>query len=203
VPSCERKPIASAASSSHRLVRHGLSGRGSLVRSRRRAATQGEALARSSSRPAPVASLRRRLLAACLSANSSGLPPFVSLLRVYRRTGKQRSKFRGGRFVAASRRSSSLAGGDRHAARGPAGGRRRMMDGGLRASTPQLGRHLTPGPRLGPLAGNRLLSRDCVPAATFSCGEIRFVAPSTPLPIGLPEAAGAGNAAVTIHRPPD
>jgi len=34
---------------------------------------------------------------------------------------------------------------------------------------------LTPGPRLAALAGNRLLYRDGVPAATLSGGEIRFV----------------------------
>jgi hypothetical protein len=33
----------------------------------------------------------------------------------------------------------------------------------------------TPGPRLSALAGNRLLYRDGVPAATLSGGEIRFV----------------------------
>ena len=36
---------------------------------------------------------------------------------------------------------------------------------------------LTPGPRLAALAGNRLLYRDGVPAATLSGGEIRFVEP--------------------------
>ena len=39
---------------------------------------------------------------------------------------------------------------------------------------------LTPGPRLAALAGNRLLYRDGVPAATLSGGEIRFVEPLDP-----------------------
>ena len=115
-----------------------------------------------------------------LERESSGLPPWRELLRVYRRL-ESSGEIRGGRFVAGFS-------GEQFALPEAIGllreiRRRPSMDEWTAVSGVDplnLAGILTPGPRLAALAGNRLLYRDGVPAATLSGGEIRFVDPLDP-----------------------
>src|SRR5262249_44101992 len=108
---------------------------------------------------------------------ASWLPPWRDLLRVYRRL-EGSGEIRGGRFVAgvtgeqfAPPAAIGTLRGVRR--RPPAGG----WTAGAGAGPANLPGRLAPGPRPGALAGNRLLYRDGVPAATLSGGEVRFLEP--------------------------
>ncbi len=112
-----------------------------------------------------------------LEREASWLPPWRELLRVYRRL-EGSGEIRGGRFVAGFTGEQfalpEAIGSLREARRRPASGEWTAVSG---ADPLNLAGILTPGPRLAALAGNRLLYRDGVPAATLSGGEIRFVEP--------------------------
>ena len=110
-----------------------------------------------------------------LERESSGLPPWRELLRVYRRL-ESSGEIRGGRFVAGFTGEQfalpEAIGMLREIRRRPATDEWTAVSG---VDPLNLAGILTPGPRLAALAGNRLLYRDGVPAATLSGGEIRFV----------------------------
>ena len=118
----------------------------------------------------------RRLLA----REASWLPPWYLLLRSYRRLEAQ-GHIRGGRFVAG-------ASGEQYALPDAVGAlratRRRACDGvlvALSAADPlNLTGIVTPGPRVAALAGNRVLLRDGVAVATYTGGEVQFLASSRP-----------------------
>ena len=175
VPSGERKPIASGRRR-RRTVSSGMeeSGRWSLVRQpvagdRKLDAGAVEHVARALLRRYGVVFWR------LLERESSGLPPWRELLRVYRRL-ESSGEIRGGRFVAGfSGEQFALPeaiGTLREVRRRPATDEWTAVSG---VDPLNLAGILTPGPRLAALAGNRLLYRDGVPAATLSGGEIRFV----------------------------
>ena len=110
-----------------------------------------------------------------LERESSGLPPWRELLRIYRRL-EGSGEIRGGRFVAGFTGEQfalpEAIGTLREVRRRPATDEWTAVSG---VDPLNLAGILTPGPRLAALAGNRLLYRDGVPAATLSGGEIRFV----------------------------
>ena len=110
-----------------------------------------------------------------LERESSNLPPWRELLRVYRRL-ESSGEIRGGRFVAGfSGEQFALPeaiGLLREIRRRPSLDEWTAVSG---VDPLNLAGILTPGPRLAALAGNRLLYRDGVPAATLSGGEVRFV----------------------------
>jgi ATP-dependent Lhr-like helicase len=112
-----------------------------------------------------------------LEREASWLPPWRELLRVYRRL-EGSGEIRGGRFVAGFTGEQfalpEAIGTLREVRRRPAAGEWTAVSG---ADPLNLAGILTPGPRLAALAGNRLLYRDGVPAATLAGGEIRFVEP--------------------------
>ncbi|MBI2741001.1 MAG: DEAD/DEAH box helicase [Rhodospirillales bacterium] len=112
-----------------------------------------------------------------LERETSWLPPWRELLRVYRRL-EGSGEIRGGRFVAGFTGEQfalpEAIGTLREVRRRPPSGEWTAVSG---ADPLNLAGILTPGPRLAALAGNRLLYRDGVPAATLSGGEIRFVEP--------------------------
>jgi ATP-dependent Lhr-like helicase len=181
VPSGERKPIASGRRR-RRTAAAGMeeSGRWSLVR-------QPAAIADRKLDGGAIEHVARALLHRygvvfwrLLERESSGLPPWRELLRVYRRL-ESSGEIRGGRFVAGFS-------GEQFALPEAIGllreiRRRPSMDEWTAVSGVDplnLAGILTPGPRLAALAGNRLLYRDGVPAATLSGGEIRFVDPLDP-----------------------
>jgi ATP-dependent Lhr-like helicase len=176
VPSGERKPIAGGRRR-RRTVSSGMeeSGRWSLVRQpvsageRSREAGAVEHVARALLRRYGVVFWRM------LERESSGLPPWRELLRVYRRL-ESSGEIRGGRFVAGFTGEQfalpEAIGLLREVRRRPATDEWTAVSG---VDPLNLAGILTPGPRLAALAGNRLLYRDGVPAATLSGGEIRFV----------------------------
>ncbi|WP_395712295.1 DEAD/DEAH box helicase [Reyranella sp.] len=110
-----------------------------------------------------------------LERESGNLPPWRELLRVYRRL-EAGGEIRGGRFVAGFTGEQfalpEAVGLLREVRRRPASGEWTAVSG---ADPLNLAGILTPGPRLPAHAGNRLLFRDGIPAATLSGGEIRFV----------------------------
>ena len=112
-----------------------------------------------------------------LEREASWLPPWRELLRVYRRL-EGSGEIRGGRFVAGFTGEQfalpEAIGTLREVRRRPPSDEWTAVSG---ADPLNLAGILTPGPRLAALAGNRLLYRDGVPAATLSGGEIRFVEP--------------------------
>ncbi|HEY2610342.1 MAG TPA: DEAD/DEAH box helicase [Reyranella sp.] len=176
VPSGERKPIASGRRR-RRTASSGMeeSGRWSLVRQpvaagdRKYEAGAIEHVARALLRRYGVVFWRM------LERESSGLPPWRELLRVYRRL-ESSGEIRGGRFVAGFTGEQfalpEAIGMLREVRRRPATDEWTAVSG---VDPLNLAGILTPGPRLAALAGNRLLYRDGVPAATLSGGEIRFV----------------------------
>jgi ATP-dependent Lhr-like helicase len=109
-----------------------------------------------------------------LTRESEWLPPWHQLLRAYRRLEAQ-GHVRGGRFVAG-------VSGEQYALADAVGALRAVRKRGdtgeliaLSAADPlNLIGILTPGARLAALAGNRLLLKDGVPIATYSCGEVQF-----------------------------
>ena len=109
-----------------------------------------------------------------LERESPGLPPWRELLRVYRRL-EGSGEIRGGRFVAGFTGEQfalpEAIGLLREVRRRPATDEWMAVSG---VDPLNLAGILTPGPRLAALAGNRLLYRDGVPAATLSGGEVRF-----------------------------
>jgi ATP-dependent helicase Lhr and Lhr-like helicase len=176
VPSGERKPIASGRRR-RRTVSSGMeeSGRWSLVR--QPVVAGGGKLDAGAVEHVARALLRRYgvVFWRMLERESASLPPWRELLRVYRRL-ESSGEIRGGRFVAGFT-------GEQFALPGAIGMLREVR---RRTTTDEwtavsgvdplnLAGILTPGPRLAALAGNRLLYRDGVPAATLSGGEIRFV----------------------------
>ena len=60
---------------------------------------------------------------------------------------------------------------------------------------------LTPGPKLAPLAGNRVLYRDGLPIATFASGEAHFLGPLDPGAEWEAQKAMARGPARTLHVP--
>jgi ATP-dependent Lhr-like helicase len=110
-----------------------------------------------------------------LEREASWLPPWRELLRVYRRL-EGSGEIRGGRFVAGFTGEQfalpEAIGTLREVRRRPPSDEWTAVSG---ADPLNLAGILTPGPRLAALAGNRLLYRDGLPAATLSGGEIRFV----------------------------
>jgi ATP-dependent Lhr-like helicase len=173
VPSSERRP-ATGGRRRRRTAPAGMdeAGRWSLVR---QAAAGGKLEA------GTVEHLARTLLHRygvvfwqLLEREAAGLPPWRELLRVYRRL-ESSGEIRGGRFVAGLTGEQfalpEAVGMLREVRRQPATGEWTAVSG---VDPLNLAGILTPGPRLAALAGNRLLYRDGVPAATLSGGEIRF-----------------------------
>jgi ATP-dependent Lhr-like helicase len=115
-----------------------------------------------------------------LERESSGLPPWRELLRVYRRL-ESSGEIRGGRFVAGFTGEQfalpEAIGALREIRRQPTKNEWTAVSG---VDPLNLAGILTPGPRLAALAGNRLLYRDGVPVATLFGGEVRFVEPLDP-----------------------
>jgi ATP-dependent Lhr-like helicase len=109
-----------------------------------------------------------------LEREASGLPPWRELLRVYRRL-ESSGEIRGGRFVAGFTGEQfalpEAIGTLREVRRHPATNEWTAVSG---VDPLNLAGILTPGPRLAALAGNRLLYRDGVPAASLSGDEVRF-----------------------------
>jgi ATP-dependent Lhr-like helicase len=111
-----------------------------------------------------------------LARESEQLPPWRRLLRVYRRL-EARAETRGGRFVAGFS-------GEQYALPKAVGllreVRRRPARGewiSLSAADPlNLIGVLTPGPRLAPLMGNRLIYRDGLPVTVLAGGKAQFLA---------------------------
>ena len=177
VPSAERKPIAGGRRR-RRTASSGMeeSGRWSLVRQpvaadRKLDGGAVEHVARALLRRYGVVFWRM------LERESEWLPPWRELLRVYRRL-ESSGEIRGGRFVAGFTGEQfalpEAIGALREVRRRPASDEWTAVSG---VDPLNLAGILTPGPRLAALAGNRLLYRDGVPAATLSGGEIRFVDP--------------------------
>jgi ATP-dependent Lhr-like helicase len=173
VPSSERKPT-SGGRRRRRTVAFGMedAGRWSLIREaagpdRRPDAGAVEHIARTLLHRYGVVFWR-------MLERESGLPPWRELLRVYRRL-EGAGEIRGGRFVAGFTGEQyalpEAIGLLREVRRQPATDEWTSVSG---ADPLNLVGILTPGPRLAALAGNRLLYRDGVPAATLSGGEIRF-----------------------------
>jgi ATP-dependent helicase Lhr and Lhr-like helicase len=184
VPSGERKPIASGRRR-RRTASSGMeeSGRWSLVRQPVAAGDRQPVAAGDRKHEAgAIEHVARALLRRygvvfwrMLERESSGLPPWRELLRVYRRL-ESSGEIRGGRFVAGFTGEQfalpEAIGTLREVRRRPATDEWTAVSG---VDPLNLAGILTPGPRLAALAGNRLLYRDGVPAATLSGGEIRFV----------------------------
>jgi ATP-dependent Lhr-like helicase len=109
-----------------------------------------------------------------LEREAGWLPPWRDLLRIYRRW-EARGEIRGGRFVAGfSGEQFALP-----EAIGLLRDTRRNLGSGelvsLSGADPlNLTGILTPGPRLAPAIGNRVVYRDGVPIATFAGGEAHF-----------------------------
>jgi ATP-dependent Lhr-like helicase len=175
VPSSERKPIAGARRR-RRTVSSGMedSGRWSLVR-------QPPAGGERKPNAGAIEHVARALLGRygvvfwrMLERESSWLPPWRELLRIYRRL-ESSGEIRGGRFVAGFTGEQfalpEAIGMLREVRRRPATDEWTAVSG---VDPLNLAGILTPGPRLAALAGNRLLYRDGVPAAILSAGEIRF-----------------------------
>jgi len=175
VPSSERKPIAGARRR-RRTVSSGMedSGRWSLVR-------QPPAGGERKLNAGAIEHVARALLGRygvvfwrMLERESSWLPPWRELLRIYRRL-ESSGEIRGGRFVAGFTGEQfalpEAIGMLREVRRRPATDEWTAVSG---VDPLNLAGILTPGPRLAALAGNRLLYRDGVPAAILSAGEIRF-----------------------------
>ncbi len=101
--------------------------------------------------------------------------PWRDLLACYRRL-EARGEIRGGRFVAGVSGEQFAAPEAVGLLRGMRGRPREGAYLSLSAADPlNLLGILTAGPRLPALAGNRLLFRDAVPAATLAGGELRFL----------------------------
>jgi ATP-dependent Lhr-like helicase len=113
-----------------------------------------------------------------LERESSLLPPWRDLLRVYRRL-EARGEIRGGRFVA-------TFSGEQYALPEAVAAlrdiRRAREDGTLvtvsGADPLNLAGILTPGPKLSGLTNNRLLYRDGVPIACLAAGQVSVLDPS-------------------------
>jgi ATP-dependent Lhr-like helicase len=109
-----------------------------------------------------------------LEREPAGLPPWRELLYVYRRL-ESRGEIRGGRFVAGFTGEQfalpEAIGLLREVRRRPASGEWTAVSG---VDPLNLAGILTPGPKLAALAGNRVLYRDGIPAATLSGGAIEF-----------------------------
>jgi ATP-dependent Lhr-like helicase len=117
-----------------------------------------------------------------LEREAASLPPWRELLRVLRRL-EASGEIRGGRFVAGFTGEQfalpEAIGLLREVRRHPGVDQWTAVSG---ADPLNLAGILTPGPRLPALAGNRLLYRDGIPAATLAGGEVRFVeGPDGPL----------------------
>jgi ATP-dependent Lhr-like helicase len=208
VPSSERRPIAGGRRR-RRTVSFGMedSGRWSLVRQavasdRRLDADAIEHIARTLLQRYGVVFWR------LLERESSWLPPWRELLRVYRRL-ESSGEIRGGRFVAGFTGEQfalpEAIGLLREVRRQPPKNEWMAVSG---ADPLNLAGILTPGPRLAALAGNRLLYRDGIPAATLSGGEIRFLETLDPATEWFARKALVRSstrmpsiASVTYHRP--
>jgi ATP-dependent Lhr-like helicase len=181
VPSGDRKPIASGRRR-RRTASSGLeeSGRWSLIR-------QPTGPADRKLDPAAVEHVARALLRRygvvfwrMLERESSGLPPWRELLRVYRRL-ESSGEIRGGRFVAGFTGEQfalpEAIGTLREVRRLPHDNEWLVVSG---ADPLNLAGILTPGPRLAALAGNRLLFQDGVPAGMLSGGEVKLLTEADP-----------------------
>jgi ATP-dependent Lhr-like helicase len=112
-----------------------------------------------------------------LEREAGWLPPWRDLLRVYRRL-EARGEIRGGRFVAGfSGEQYALpeAIGLLRETRRKNGSKELVSLSG--ADPLNLVGILTPGPKLSPLTGNRVLYRDGLPVATLAAGETNLLAP--------------------------
>jgi ATP-dependent Lhr-like helicase len=109
-----------------------------------------------------------------IERESSWLPPWRDLLRVYRRL-ESRGEIRGGRFVAGfSGEQFALPdaiGALRETRRRPDTGSWVTVSG---ADPLNLAGILTPGPKIPALTGNRILYRDGLPAAAIMAGQTTF-----------------------------
>jgi ATP-dependent Lhr-like helicase len=175
VPSAERKPIAGGRRR-RRTVAYGVedAGRWALIKGGGEIAPRlaGEAVEH-----AAKTLLNRYgvVFWRLLERETGGLPPWRELLRVYRRW-EARGEIRGGRFVAGfSGEQFALPeaiGLLRETRRNKGSGETVSLSG---ADPLNLVGILTPGPKLPPLIGNRVLYRDGVPIATFAGGETHFL----------------------------
>jgi ATP-dependent Lhr-like helicase len=174
VPSGERKPIAGGRRR-RRTVAYGVedAGRWSLLRPNEQIAAR--IAVEATEHAARILLNRYGVVFWSLLAREAGwLPPWRDLLRVYRRW-EARGEIRGGRFVAGfSGEQFALpeaVGLLRETRRNKGAGE--MVS--LSAADPlNLVGIVTPGPRIPPLAGNRVLYRDGLPIATFVGGEAQF-----------------------------
>ncbi len=174
VPSGERKPIGGGRRR-RRTVAYGVedAGRWSLLRPNDKIASR---IAVEATEHAARILLNRYgvVFWSLLTREAGWLPPWRDLLRVYRRW-EARGEIRGGRFVAGfSGEQFALP-----EAVGLLRETRKKQGSGemvsLSAADPlNLVGILTPGPRLPPLAGNRVLYRDGLPIATLVGGEAQF-----------------------------
>jgi ATP-dependent Lhr-like helicase len=109
-----------------------------------------------------------------IERESSWLPPWRDLLRVYRKL-ESRGEIRGGRFVAGfSGEQFALPdaiGALRETRRRPDTGSWVTVSG---ADPLNLAGILTPGPKIPALTGNRILYRDGIPAAAIMAGQTTF-----------------------------
>ena len=174
VPSGERKPIAGGRRR-RRTVAYGVedAGRWSLLRPNDKIASR---IAADATEHAARILLNRYgvVFWSLLTREAGWLPPWRDLLSVYRRW-EARGEIRGGRFVAGfSGEQFALP-----EAIGLLRETRKIKGEGemvsLSAADPlNLVGILTPGPKLPPLAGNRVLYRDGLPIATLVSGEAQF-----------------------------
>ena len=174
VPSAERKPIAGGRRR-RRTVAYGVehAGRWALIKG---GGERDPSFAVQAIEHAARTLLNRYgvVFWRLLERETGGLPPWRDLLRVYRRW-EARAEIRGGRFVAGfSGEQFALPeaiGLLRETRRNEASGETVSLSG---ADPLNLVGILTPGPKLPPLAGNRVLYRDGLPIATFAGGETHF-----------------------------
>jgi ATP-dependent Lhr-like helicase len=174
VPSEQRKPIGGGRRR-RRTVAYGIedAGRWALIRGGGDVAPQ---LAQEAVELAARTLLNRYgvVFGRLLEREAGWLPPWRELLRVYRRW-EARGEIRGGRFVAGFS-------GEQFALPDAIGLLRETRNSKYTGETVSLSGAdplnlvgiLTPGPKLAPLAGNRVLYRDGVPIATSAGGETQF-----------------------------
>jgi ATP-dependent Lhr-like helicase len=136
-----------------------------------------------------------------LDREAAWLPKWRDLLRVYRKL-EARGEIRGGRFVSGfSGEQFALP----EAVAALRAIRRRTPDGSLvsvsGADPLNLAGILTPGPKLGALAGNRVLYRDGIPIAFLEGNNSRFLEPLEPAIENLARLALHGHAQPAAHPP--
>jgi ATP-dependent Lhr-like helicase len=178
VPSDRRRPFASGTRR-RRIVSFGMEDAGRWALTRRPPSEAAEPQTQSASIEHVARTLLRRygvVFWRLLAREADWLPPWRDLLRVYRRL-EARGEVRGGRFVAGfSGEQYALpdaVGLLREVRRRPASGEWISLSG---ADPLNLAGILTPGGRVAALTGNRLLFRDGLPVASFTGGDVQFLA---------------------------